>query len=216
MKKLIPVILSVAISALCVLTAFDMSLENTTGNGDLTFYVTPAAADADETEINVTPPAEQKTEDTSDFQNTALSTVSPEKIFENMLNINYCYGESFASYDKMTVAAAVTLFDYADDLPDGELSVSSALVEGFIKSFYGREADSDTSFGAYITLPCIEVDSQLHSVISVTECDGYIEVLGSVAFYSCGDDITVRHTISRFAENPRSEFGYNLISCDLL
>ncbi len=216
MKKLIPVILSVTVSVVCVLTAFNMSLENSTADSSLTFYVTPVAADADETEISITTSAEHTPKSDADFQHTSLNTVSPEKIFENMLDINYCYGESFASYDKMTVATAVTLFDYADDLPDSGLSVSSALIKGFIKSFYGKDADSDAGFGAYVTLPCIEVESQFHSVISLTECDGYTEVVSRVTFYSCGDDITVRNAVSRFVKSPRSEFGYNLISCELL
>ncbi|MBO5745948.1 MAG: hypothetical protein J6S13_02545 [Clostridia bacterium] len=143
-----------------------------------------------------------------------------KKRFTSMLNINYCYGEGFYDNEQLASAAAVTLSDYAADLPGVGLAVNSVLVEGFVESFYGVELNGDELCfegvpKSYISAPVGSVATQFHSVQSVTETDEGFEVYSLAEFYYGGDDVEVSVTRSVFVKAPESEFGFHLVSCEL-
>lgn len=142
------------------------------------------------------------------------------KRFASMLNINYCYGNGFYDTEQLASAAAVTLSDYAADLPGVGLAVNSVLVEGFVESFYGVECDIDKlSFEGtpegYVSAPVGSVATQIHSVQSVYETEEGFEVMSLVEFYYGGDDVEISVARSVFVIAPESEFGFHLISCEL-
>lgn len=142
--------------------------------------------------------------------------VSLEARLTNMLNINYCYGSSFSLDSGMITAASVTLADFADDLPDRGLCLSAALLEGFIKNFYGNDTDIySLCDGGLYEIPCMEVGTQCHEIISVTESGDSLEVISRVTFYYGGSDLTEAAARSVFVKASESDFGYNLKSCEL-
>ncbi len=143
-----------------------------------------------------------------------------KKRFASMLNINYCYGEGFYDKEQLASAAAVTLSDYAADLPGVGLAVNSVLVEGFAESFYGVEFDgNELCFEGipegYVSAPVGSVATQFHSVQSVTETDDGFEVISLAEFYYGGDDVEISVACSVFVKAPESEFGFYLVSCEL-
>ncbi len=138
--------------------------------------------------------------------------------FVNMLNINYCYGDSFNDMQKMVDASAVTLRDYSADVLGFGLCVNDILVEGFAQSFYGVSVELDgrarnVSPKGYVLVPEVEVATQYHELVSFTETDGVFEVVTSLTFYYGGDDVETCVSVSRFVRNTESEFGFNLLSC---
>ena len=143
------------------------------------------------------------------------------KRFTSMLNINYCYGEGFDDTEQLASAAAVTLSDYAADLPGVGLAVNSVLVEGFVESFYGVELEaynlnSEGVPEGYVSAPVGSVATQIHTVQSVYETDEGFEVISFVEFYYGGDDVEVSVARSFFTEAPDSEFGFHLVLCKLV
>lgn len=154
--------------------------------------------------------------------NDIIPAVSPKEQFLNMLNLNFCYGDAFRAIDRIAVNSAISLRDYAVDVPGYGINVGKVLAEGFIKSFYGKDVDLDpvkTEFApeGFIALPCYEVGTQNHSIISVTEAaDGQFEVVSSVTFIYGGYDTETYTAISHFVKNPESEYGFNLLDCTLL
>ncbi len=153
--------------------------------------------------------------------NGTVSEISPEEQFLNMLNLNFCYGNAFETIDRIAVSSAISLRDYAVDIPGYGINVSKVLAEGFIKSFYGKDVDLDpvkTDFApeGFIALPCYEVGTQDHRIISVTEtADGQFEVVSSVTFIYGGYDAETYTAVSHFAKNTDSEYGFNLLDCTL-
>ncbi len=147
--------------------------------------------------------------------------ISPEKQFLNMLNLNFCYGDTFKSPEQIAVSSAISLRDYAVDIPGYGINVCKILTEGFIKSFYGKDLDltnvkTEYAPEGFIALPCYEVGTQNHNIISVTETnDGEFEVVSSVTFVYGGYDTEIYTAVSHFVKNTDSEYGFNLLDCDL-
>ncbi len=147
--------------------------------------------------------------------------ISPEEQFLNMLNINFCYGDTFKSPEQIAVSSAISLRDYAVDIPGYGINVCKILTEGFIKSFYGKDVDLtdvETEYApeGFVALPCYEVGTQDHSIISVTAtADGQFEVVSSVTFIYGGYDAETYIAVSHFTKNTDSEYGFNLLDCTL-
>ena len=101
--------------ALCIAPAG--SICKTEGD-TVTVHISPAAVDADEGETEVFITDAEKTEDAVPDADTEMEYTHKqlEARFISMLNMNYCYGDSFKDPDKMAVASAITLLDYASDL----------------------------------------------------------------------------------------------------
>lgn len=187
-----------------------------------TVHIPPAAVDA----------AEDKTEmpsrETDDADNDSAESVKQEYTdeqlenrFVSMLNMNYCYGDTFKAPEKVAIAVAVTLTDYASDLPGYGICVNKALVAGFAESFYGVFLDSaelefDNAPAGYVPTLCTEIGTQYHEPVSVTVTDSGYEVVTCVTFYYGGSDLETHLARSVFVENTDSEFGFNLISCSLI
>lgn len=142
-----------------------------------------------------------------------------ERRFSSMLNINYCYGAAFKDAERIAVASALTLKDYATDIPGVGLAVNTALVEGFAKSFYGAEAGvlvCDSINTDRVSLYEGTVDTQIHNVVSVEKSDLGYEVFSTVEFYDGGDNAELCFCKSVFVPDSESEFGFNLIFCELM
>ena len=182
---------------------------------------TAVDANEDKTEIIVTDSAKNMQDKQSEDPKTEYSPEQLELRFISMLNMNYCYGDAFNNPEKMASAAAVTLIDFASDIPGYGICVNKSLISGFAESFYGVQLDCseislESSPEGTLATPCTEVGTQYHKTVSVTETDDGYEVLSQVTFYYGGDDVEVRIARSVFAENSSSQFGFNLISCELI
>ena len=179
----------------------------------------PYMAQATETKVNTVEETAKpvKTETVT----TVETEISPEEQFLNMLNLNFCYGDTFKSPEQIAVSSAISLRDYAVDIPGYGIDVCKILTEGFIKSFYGKDVDLTnvkTEFApeGFIALPCYEVGTQNHSIISITETSGgEFEVVSSVTFIYGGYDTETYTAVSHFVKNTDSEYGFNLLDCDL-
>ena len=54
--------------------------------------------------------------------------------FESILNLNYCYGDSF-SKENIAVGSLLSLLEFADD-NEGQRSLDQSQVDFFIKEYY--------------------------------------------------------------------------------
>lgn len=216
-KKL--VLLVSAVLSLCVLcVCLAVSPKNTTfkiSDNGVTVHNAPVA----------TAPVNEVTE----AQAVEVSEIEEEKVlspddfgtrFVKMLNINYCYGESFGDMQKVVDASAITLRDYSADVLGYGLCVNDILVEGFAESFYGVNVEFDSrarrlSPEGYIAIPEVELATQYHELVSFTENEGVFEVITNVTFYYGGDDVETSVAVSHFVRNCDSEFGFNLLSCNI-
>lgn len=140
--------------------------------------------------------------------------------FANMLNLNFCYNANFESDEMMAVCCAISLNDYADDLYGYGIGVGQNLVESFAENFYGaalnfEEIEFENKIDGYVLLPQYSVGTQNHTVVSVTPTDDGFLVVSSVELYYGGDDVETGFAVSQFRTAPESEFGFNLVSCEL-
>lgn len=141
--------------------------------------------------------------------------------FASMLNLNRCYGEAFFNKTDIANASALALFDYSTELAGFGLCVNTCLVEGFAKSFYGVELDTEAlnsteAPNGYFAVPVFESGTQLYSVISITQTDEVYEVVCSVTIYYGGDDTVSTYARATFVADTQSEFGFNLTFCEIL
>ena len=139
----------------------------------------------------------------------------------SMLNLNRCCNDAFSEQINIANASALALFDYSTDIQGFGLCVNTCLVEGFAKSFYGVELDSDLLDSTdapqgYFAIPTLENGTQVNSVVSITRNGDVYEVISSVTTYYGGDDTDVAYTKAVFVVDIESEFGFNLISCEIL
>ena len=140
--------------------------------------------------------------------------------FTNMLNLNFCYNANFESDEMMAVCCAISLSDYADDLYGYGIGVGQNLVESFAENFYGaalnfEKIEFENKIDGYVLMPQYSVGTQNHTLISVTPIDNGFEVVSSVELYYGGDDVETGFAVSEFRTAPESEFGFNLVSCEL-
>lgn len=193
------------------------------GNTAVVINIPAVAVDASEnkTEIAVIDSAENLQNEQIEETQTEYTPEQLELRLISMLNMNYCYGKSFDSPEKMASAAAVSLIDFASDIPGYGICVNKSLISGFTESFYGvkldcSEINTENAPEGTLATPCTEVGTQYHKTVSITETDDGYEVITQVTFYYGGDDIEVRFARSVFAENRESQFGFNIISCELI
>ena len=225
-KKICAVMIAVAVVISVSVCSFALLLNPDTEKHDADVFTVqiPYATQATEGQVHT---VENDTEYTNvnlpkNDENGTTDEISPEEQFLNMLNLNYCYGDAFKSTDRIAISSAISLCDYAVDIPGYGINVSKILVEGFIKSFYGEDVDlasvkTEFSPEGFIALPCYEVGTQNHSIISVTEtATGQFEVVSSVTFIYGGYDAETYTAVSHFAKSTDSEYGFNLLDCTLL
>lgn len=195
--------------ALCVAPAVDTdnSADSFEKSSEISVTVNEAAALLEKTEATA----------------VALTYTEDEltERFSVMLNLNHCYDEAFSSDTSIAAVSAFVLSDYAVDFPGIGLCVNTCLVEGFAQSFYGRTLDpqvfeSDLNPENYYIIPAIELGSEVHRVFSFTQNGDTFEVISTVTSYYGGDDTVSRLARSVFVRNDASEFGFNLISSELL
>lgn len=215
MKRRILMGIAAIFSAVCLFIAvFTVPSLPQAENSTVIIEVAPAAQSV-ENEIEALPEAaEDKT------VNEQETEIPLEKRLLSMLNINYCYSDAFLSDERMAVMSAITLNDYSTDIPGYGICVNKVLIDGFAKSFYGVELDLDsvkTDYApeGFVALPCYEVGSQSHEIVSVTATENGYEVISTVTFYYSSYDIDVYSATSLFVKDSESEFGFNLKSCSL-
>ena len=195
--------------ALCVAPAVstEAPADRVEAPSEISVTVNEAAALAEETETT-----------------TVAHTYTEDELFERfsvMLNLNHCYDEAFSSDASIAAVSAFVLSDYTVDFPGVGLCVNTCLIEGFAESFYGRTLDpevfeSDSAPENYYIIPAVELGSEVHRVFSVTQSGDTFEVISTVTSYYGGDDTVSRLSHSVFVRNDASEFGFNLISSELL
>lgn len=142
--------------------------------------------------------------------------------FTNMLNLNYCYNDNFKNTEMLAICSAVSLNDYAADIPGYGIGVGRHLVTGFAESFYGVVLNFDEiafededEVEGYVMSPQYSVGTQSHTVVSITETEDGYEVLSTLNIYYGGDDTEFCIVNSVFKKAPSSEFGFNLVSAEL-
>lgn len=215
MKKRILLGISAILSAVCLLASvFTVPSVPQTEKSTVIIEVAPAAQSV-ENEIEALPEATQ--DKTVGEKETEIPL---EKKLLSMLNVNYCYADAFLSDERMAVMSAITLSDYSTDIPGYGICVNKALIDGFAKSFYGVELEldsvkTDCAPEGFVALPCYEVGSQSHEIVSVTATENGYEVISTVTFYYSSYDIDVYSATSLFVKDSESEFGFNLKSCSL-
>lgn len=195
--------------ALCVAPTIstEAPADRVEAHSEISVTVNEAAALAEETETT-----------------TVAHAYTEDELFERfsvMLNLNHCYDEAFSSDASIAAVSAFVLSDYAVDFPGVGLCVNTCLIEGFAESFYGKTLDpevfeSDSAPENYYIIPAVELGSEVHRVFSVTQSGDTFEVISTVTSYYGGDDTVSRLSHSIFVRNDASEFGFNLISSELL
>ncbi len=207
--------LSAAVAAVCFFISVFLPTSANLPEADALTVTLSYTNEAVDGEIEISEPNIEKAE-------KSATEPSSEQLLLNMLNLNYCYTNAFKSTECIAIASAVSLRDYATDIPGYGLSVSKVLCAGFIKSFYGKELDLSTVKTEYapegfIALPCYEVGSQDHEIVSVTHLEnGEIEVISTVTFTYGGYDADSYTAVSHFIESSASEYGFFLLECSLL
>lgn len=213
---LVSAVLSACVLCVCLIASPKSANYKNTDNGITVYNAPVATAPVNEaSRAEVLEACEQK-EELSDKK--VLSENDFGARFIKMLNINYCYGDSFDDMQKMVDASAITLRDYSADVLGYGLCVNDILVEGFAESFYGVSVETKTAKmlpKGYVAVPEIEVATQYHELVSFAETNGVFEVITNLTFYYGGDDIETSVAVSRFVRNLDSEFGFNLLSCDI-
>ena len=150
----------------------------------------------------------------------AASTVSGivTARFENMLSLNYLYGEDFSDDKTVIENSILSLINYAQD---GE--IEKDLVINFIANMYGLSVDENAA--VYSNLPVSTNKFAViprgysfisHEILSVTENDGGYVVLSNmtVTDHDGGEDSQLVETV--FVANVGSYYGYNIISSDFV
>lgn len=217
MKRRILMGIAAIFSAVCLFVAvFTVPSLPQAENSTVIVEVAPAAQSV-ENEIEALPEA---TQDKTVGEKETETEIPLEKRLLSMLNVNYCYADAFLSDERMAVMSAITLNDYSTDIPGYGICVNKALIGGFAKSFYGVELDldsikTDCAPEGFVALPCYEVGSQSHEIVSITETENGYEVISTVTFYYSSYDVDVYSAVSLFIEDSESEFGFNLKSCSL-
>ncbi len=144
-----------------------------------------------------------------------------EARFISMLNINNAFNSAFENDTMLVKCSAVSLSDYAQDLAGYGLCVHECLIEGFAKSFYGvkptfiRDDEAESPKG-YVALPPMGMDQNLHTLVSMTKNDSGYEVLTCMKSYDGGEEYATCLVKALFVPNEKSEFGFNLVSCETL
>lgn len=160
----------------------------------------------------ITAPTAQTTVVDAEIQPQA-ELVENTKI-EHILNINNIYGEEFLDNEQLVNKAAVSLRSHAD----GEGFIPEAIVTAYIKDLYDIDIDCFDNINVnlpkkegYVLLIPRGYTTYSHSVISVTEGDGYLTVKSNVVcnYHDGGSDNGIATTVLTVNEN--SSFGYNII-----
>ncbi len=138
--------------------------------------------------------------------------------FENMLGLNYLYGEDFSDDKTVIENSILSLINYAED---GEIDKN--LVLNFIANMYGLSVDENAavydyapaSFGKFAVIPR-GYSFISHEIISVTENDGGYVVLSNmtVTEHDGGEYTQLVETV--FVANVGSYYGFNIISSDFV
>lgn len=215
-------VLSVGIlcAVLCLSPAMTRSADSV-GFETVETVITPAEDATDDIKTETVPEPDLPEIEVEDEPDTREFTEDELKIrFTNMLNLNYCYNGNFRNPEMLAICSAISLDDYAADIPGYGIGVGRHLVAGFAESFYGVVLDFDKmtfedEVEGYVMSPQYSVGTQSHTVVSITETEDGYEVLSTLNIYYGGDDTEFCIVNSVFKKAPSSEFGFNLISAEL-
>lgn len=157
----------------------------------------------------------------SNQEETAVNELSDSDKILLMLNRNYCYNSSLEDIGAMVGCATVTLFDLAIEDENGEFTISSALVCDFLKNFYGVDVTYEQMAEFCVEqnrVKVAEIECGVfeHNLVSLTEQDGVLVAVTCMTSYYGGDDVEKSLVKSKFVKNPESDYGFNLIYCEIL
>ncbi len=216
-KEILSVI-SVMALLFCAFSPVDVEVLKNSADADTTVSTYTTAFAAQESGFQ-SDKVEKKTTDV----NNALY-MSDEQLanrFVSMLNINNAFNDALEDEKMMVVCSAVSLSEYAQDVVGYGLCVNTCLAEGFAESFYGKKL-SGTGYGdaevlkGYIALPQMGMDINVHTLVSFDLTDDGYEVLSCMRSYDGGEEYATCLVKSLFVRNSASEFGFNLVSCEVL
>lgn len=132
--------------------------------------------------------------------------------FENLLNLNRCFDDDFNSDKAIIENSEMSLVNYAIDG-----TVNKNLVLNFVGNMYGKKANDFKvpASGENFVITPKGYSVYKHEILSVNETNGGFEVLSSMQVSSHdGEEYTV-NVKSFFVANDLSDFGYNLLSCEI-
>ncbi len=138
--------------------------------------------------------------------------------FENMLSVNYLYGEDFES-DRTVIENSI--LPLLEKSVEGQ--ISKDLVLNFIANMYGRQVDPTACYyefapadeGMFTVLPR-GYSEYSHEITSITENEGGYTVLSDTVINphdSQPENVKVKTV---FVPNEGSSFGFNIVSCEIL
>ena len=138
--------------------------------------------------------------------------------FETMLNINYAFSDDFSSVSKILDNVLISL------LPHSEKGVlENSVIIDFTKNMYGIDPSILCDEGSQTLLregktaiPAKGFVSYSHTVTKVIKNDDGTFTVYSTVKSSEFESVTNLEAISRFAVSTDSNFGYILLSCELL
>ena len=137
---------------------------------------------------------------------------------ENLLNINYIYGDDILDNEKLLNRSAISLKSLADD--NG--FIKQEAVVAFIKDLYDIDlviTDDMTpelpKKEGYVYLIPRGYTKYSHTVMDISHEDDILVVTSSVKVsYHDEDEISAVAT-TLFIENPESSFGYSILNSDI-
>ena len=162
--------------------------------------------------------------DTSPDVTNVVNEVSPdpqlvlEARLENLLNINYIYGDDILDNEKLLNKAAISLKSLADD--NG--FIEQTAVTSFIKDLYDIDlvitddmnSDMPKKEG-YVYLIPRGYTKYEHTITGISVEDGVIRVTSAVKVNYHDSEATEATATTIFVENQNSRFGYNIVSSEI-
>ena len=162
--------------------------------------------------------------DTSPDVTNVVNEASPdpqlvlEARLENLLNINYIYGDDILDNEKLLNKAAVSLKSLADD--NG--FIEQTAVTSFIKDLYDIDlvitddmnSDMPKKEG-YVYLIPRGYTKYEHTITGISVEDGVIRVTSAVKVNYHDSEATEATATTIFVENQNSRFGYNIVSSEI-
>lgn len=169
----------------------------------------------------VAPATESSAEPTvTDVSNQ--TTPDPEQVLkarlENLLNINYVYGDDILDNEKLLNKATISLKSLADD--NG--FIEEAAVVAFIKDLYDIDLVINDSLNTdmpkkegYVYLIPRGYTKYEHTITDIAYDGDAIRVTSAVKVnYHDGEAVYATAT-TLFIENQNSRFGYSILSSDI-
>lgn len=146
----------------------------------------------------------------------------PEQVLkarlENLLNVNYIYGDDILDNEKLLNKSAISLKALADD--NG--FIEEAAVIAFIKDLYDIDLVINDSMNSelpqkegYVYLIPRGYTKYEHTVTDIAYENDVIKVTSAVKVNYHDSDAVYATATTLFIENPNSSFGYSIVSSDI-